>query len=463
MDTINSDDFMLQSETAKVLYNQYAKKYPIVDYHSHVIPQEIFEDRRYDNLTQLWLGGDHYKWRLMRAAGISEDLITGKATDIDKFKAFAEVVGLSIGNPIYHWCFLELKRYFDIDIPLSGKTWKEIWDITEKKLNSGEVTARSIIRDSNVELLCTTDDPADDLKWHIKINEDKTFDTKVLPTFRPDNAVDIQKKSFKDYIDTLSKVSNTEIRDLDSLKKALSARMDFFAHTGCCLADHGTEFIYFEKGSREEIDQIIAKALEGKELTDQEIAKYKTELFIFCAEEYKKRSWTMQLHFGCIRDTNSRMFEYYGPNVGCDAISGGKDYIRPLSRYFDYLTYNNIMPDIIVYSLDPEDNTALDTLIGCFRKVRHGAAWWFNDQHRGMEDMLTRLASQTYFPSFPGMLTDSRCFLSYTRHEYFRRILCNLMGDYVEKNMFPKDFDILSQILERVCYKNSADIFKANK
>ena len=460
METINTDDFMLQSETAKVLYNQYAKKYPIVDYHSHVIPQEIFEDRRYDNITQLWLGGDHYKWRLMRAAGINEDLITGNAPDIDKFKAFAEVVGLSIGNPICHWCCLELKRYFDIDTPLSGKTWKEIWDITEKKLKSGEVTARSIIRDSNVELLCTTDDPADDLNCHIKINEDKTFDTVVLPTFRPDNAVDIQKDTFKDYIDKLSKVSNIEIKDLDSMKKALSARMDFFEQTGCRLADHGTEFIYFEQGSKEEIDQIISKALNGQKLTDPEIAKYKTELFIFCAEEYSKRKWTMQLHFGCIRDTNRKMFEYYGPNVGCDAISGGKDYIRPLSRYFDHLTYNDIMPDIIVYSLDPEDNVALDTLIGCFTKVRHGAAWWFNDQHRGMEDHLTKLAAQTYFPSFPGMLTDSRCFLSYTRHEYFRRILCNLMGDYVEKNMFPKDFEALSAILEKVCYLNAAKLFK---
>jgi glucuronate isomerase len=460
-----NDNFLLENNTALALYNEYAKVLPIVDYHCHIESSEIAHDKNFKNITELWLGGDHYKWRLMRAAGIDESFITGDASDKEKFMMWAKAVESAFGNPLYHWTNLELARYFDINEPLTSLNAESVWEKTNAMLSSGELSARNIMRKSNVELICTTDDPCDSLVYHEQIKA-SGFESKVLPAFRPDNIVDIEKDSFCSYVDKLEEVSGIKINSVEDLKNALLTRLDHFEAHGCKLSDHGSEYIWFGEGLSVTSDEVFAKKMTSPDtkLTKEELTAYKTDLMLFFAREYAKRGWTMQLHFGCKRNVNSVMLGKVGINCGCDIITGAFDFVTPLTGYMDKLNSEGLLPRMIIYSLNPVDNTVIDTLCGAYNdgsipgKISHGAAWWFNDNLLGMEEQLKSLCAQSPLPCFMGMLTDSRCFLSYTRHEYFRRIFCNYLGTEVERGRFPDDKRILKDIIERVCYKNARDM-----
>lgn len=465
MKSFLDDSFLLENDTAIELYNEFAKDLPIVDYHCHIESKEIAEDKHFENLTELWLKGDHYKWRLMRASGIDERFITGDASDKEKFTMWAKAVESAFGNPLYHWTNLELARYFNISEPFTSKNADEIWDRANELLSSGKLTARSIMTSSRVEAICTTDDPCDSLIYHEQIKE-SGFGPKVFPAFRPDNIVDIDKGSFNSYVLKLEAVSGIKIDSVETLKKALTSRLDHFASHDCVISDHGTEYISYIKDPEISSDDVFKKKITSNDaaLTNEEITSYKTDLMLFFAREYAKRGWTMQLHFGCKRNVNSRMLDKAGINCGCDTVTGANDFLTPLSGFMDQLNSEGLLPRMIIYSLNPEDNTAIDTLCGCFNdgsvpgKIQHGAAWWFNDNLAGMEEQLRSLCSQSPLPCFVGMLTDSRCFLSYTRHEYFRRIFCNFLGTEIERGRFPYDKRILKDIIERVCYKNSREM-----
>jgi glucuronate isomerase len=460
-----NDNFLLENNTALKLYNEFAKDLPIVDYHCHIESSEIACDKNFKNITELWLGGDHYKWRLMRAAGIEERFITGDASDKEKFLMWAKAVESAFGNPLYHWTCLELARYFGIDEPLTTLNAESVWEKANAMLSSGALSAKSIMKKSGVELICTTDDPCDSLVYHEQI-KDSGFETAVLPAFRPDNVVDIEKESFCSYVGKLEDASGMKIASVEDLKKALISRLDHFEAHGCRLSDHGTEYIWFSEDPAVASEDVFAKKMASPDakLTTAELAAYKTDLMLFFAREYAKRGWTMQLHFGCKRNVNSVMLENVGINCGCDIITGSFDFVTPLTGYMDKLNSEGLLPRMIIYSLNPVDNTAIDTLCGAYNdgsipgKISHGAAWWFNDNLLGMEDHLKSLCAQSPLPCFMGMLTDSRCFLSYTRHEYFRRIFCNYLGTEVERGRFPSDMRILKDIIYRVCYKNARDM-----
>ena len=464
-----NDNFLLENNTALTLYNEYAKDLPIVDYHCHIESSEIAHDKNFKNITELWLGGDHYKWRLMRAAGIDERFITGDASDKEKFMMWAKAVESAFGNPLYHWTNLELARYFDINEPLTSLNAESIWEKTNAMLSSGELSARNIMRRSNVELICTTDDPCDSLIYHEQIKA-SGFESKVLPAFRPDNIVDIEKDSFCSYVAKLESASGMKISSVEDIKNALITRLDHFASLGCRLSDHGTEYIWFGEETGVTSNDVFAKKMSSPDvkLTQEELTSYKTDLMLFFAREYAKRGWTMQLHFGCQRNVNSVMLENVGINCGCDIITGAFDFVTPLTGYMDKLNSEGLLPRMIIYSLNPVDNTVIDTLCGAYNdgsipgKISHGAAWWFNDNLLGMEEQLKSLCAQSPLPCFMGMLTDSRCFLSYTRHEYFRRIFCNFLGTEVERGRFPDDMRILKDIVKRVCYKNAKDMLTSS-
>ena len=465
MKSLTGDNFLLENNTAVNLYNEYAKDLPIVDYHCHIESKEIAEDKVFENITELWLKGDHYKWRLMRASGIEEKYITGDASDKEKFMMWAKAVESAFGNPLYHWTNLELARYFGIDEPLTSLNAENVWNKTNEILQSGKLSARKIMSMSNVEAICTTDDPCDSLIYHEQI-KDSGFETRILPAFRPDNIVDIEKSSFNAYLARLEDVSGRKISSMDDLKEALTSRLDHFQSHGCTISDHGTEYILYGEDTGITADEVLAKKLASPDskLTDTELTAYKSCIMLFFAREYAKRGWTMQLHFGCKRNVNSVMLESAGINCGCDTITGSFDFVTPLTGFMDRLNSEGLLPRTIIYSLNPVDNTVIDTLCGCFNddsipgKIQHGAAWWFNDNLSGMEDHLRSLCNQSPLASFVGMLTDSRCFLSYTRHEYFRRIFCNYLGTEIERGRFPSDKRILKNIVEKVCYKNARDM-----
>ena len=469
MNNLINDNFLLDTDAARELYNEFAKDLPIVDYHCHIDAKEIAEDINFKNITELWLKGDHYKWRLMRASGIEEKYITGDASDKEKFMMWAKAIESAFGNPLYHWTCLELTRYFGIEEPLTTENAEEIWNKANEMLGSGELSARKIMVRSNVELICTTDDPCDSLIYHEQI-KDSGFECKVLPAFRPDNIVDIEKASFNSYLERLEKVSGKKISNMADLKAALTSRLDHFESHGCVLSDHGTEFIWYGENLNVTPDDVFAKKLSDPniKLTDEELTAYKSDIMLFFAREYAKRNWTMQLHFGCKRNVNSVMLNSAGINCGCDTITGSFDFVTPLAGFMDRLNSEGLLPKMIIYSLNPSDNTVIDTLCGCYNdgkvrgKIQHGAAWWFNDNLAGMEEQLTSLCAQSPLPCFIGMLTDSRCFLSYTRHEYFRRIFCNYLGCAIERNRFPYDKRILKDIIERVCYKNALEMLTAD-
>lgn len=467
MKTSRYDTWMLSTPTARELFETYAKKLPVIDYHSHVDPREIAEDKRYQNLTELWLRSDHYKWRLMRAAGVEEHFITGEASDREKFDAWAGVLGRAVGNPLYDWSHLELKRYFGYEGALSEKTAEEVWNLTAAVLAGDKMTSRGLIARSGVELLCTTDDPVDSLPWHRKIKDDPEIEIRVIPTFRPDRFSDIEKPEFFEAIEELKTVCETKIQSLDDLERALKSRMDYFAEFGCRMSDHGMERAVYEPSAREAANRILRKrlAVMAGTLSEPDIQQYKTAMLQFFAREDEVRGWIMQLHFGCKRDINSAMYDKIGSNTGFDAIADG-GFVTATARFMDDLLRENKLPRMILYSLNPNDNAAIDQLIGCFQsdpvagRMQHGAAWWFNDHKRGIKEHLLSLASSGYLPAFIGMLTDSRCLLSYVRHEYFRRILCDVIGRMVEDGEFPDDRVVLGEIITDICHDNIGRVFE---
>ena len=451
---IINDNFFLNNKTAEKLYNDFAKDLPIIDYHCHLVPKMIADDYRFTDAYDLFLGGDHYKWRQMRSFGISEDYITGDKDRYEKWLGFCRVMPYLIGNPLYHWTALELKRYFDIDKPLNEKNAKEIWDKCNECLKKPEFSAKNLILRSNVEVICTTDDPADDLKYHKQL-KDEGFKTKVLPTFRPDKLVNIEKPEFLPYL---------KANGIDSYSKAcefLVSRIEYFNENGCRLSDHALEYVPYALGDAE---AVFNKKIKGENLTDNEIDSFKTAMLYICAKEYTKYNWAMQLHIGALRNNNTAMFEKLGADTGFDSIND-LCIAEKLASFMNYLNTDGILPKTILYTLNPKDNYVLGTMLGNFQqgpvasKIQFGSGWWFNDNASGMTAQMDALANLGILGKFVGMLTDSRSFVSYPRHEYFRRILCNMLGEWVEKGLYPKDYEALKNIVEGICYFNAKEYF----
>lgn len=460
------EDFLLDTDTAKKLYKNDAdmKKIPVLDYHCHIDPKEIWEDRQFDNIAQIWLGGDHYKWRQMRTNGVEEKYITGDAADRDKFQKWAETLPKLIGNPLYHWSHLELRYYFCYQGSLNKDTAEEVWNLCNEKLHSREYSVRNLIRKSNVRLICTTDDPVDSLEYHRKLRADDSFDVQVLPAWRPDRAMNIEKPDFADYIKTLADVSGVAITDFASLKKALGNRLDHFAANGCRISDHGLEYVMYAPAEENVVDAILKKALAGERTTTEEQLQYKTAFMLAMARQYAKRGWVMQLHYGCKRDNNALMYKKLGPDAGYDCINNYTPSTQ-LADFLNALSATDEVPKTIIYSLDPNDDAAIGTIIGCFQgggiknKLQQGSAWWFNDHYTGMLNQMRSFANLSCLGNFVGMLTDSRSFLSYTRHDYFRRIVCRLIGAWVENGEYPDDEKLLSEIVRGICFNNAITYF----
>jgi glucuronate isomerase len=458
------ENFLLSNDTAINLYNNFAKDMPIIDYHCHLNPKEIFENKQFKNITEAWLYGDHYKWRVMRAYGIEEKYITGYASDYEKFIAWAKVLPMTIGNPLYHWTHLELQRFFGVYEVLNEKTAPAIWEKVNKLLAKEEFRALGLIEKSKVKVICTTDDPIDSLEYHIKLRESKDFNVKVLPTFRPDKAVNIEKSDFIQWIEKLGQVSDKKISNYSEFLEALENRAKFYNSVGCKVSDHGLDYMPYRECSMEEASKIFHKALNGKTISLEEIEKYKTFTLKFFGTIYSKLGWVMQLHTNVVRNSNTRMFKTIGPDTGFDSIN---DYevSNQLSRFLNSLDVDNSLPKTILYTLNPKDNYVLATTMGCFQgegvkgKIQLGSAWWFLDNKDGMIEQMKTLANVGLLSCFVGMLTDSRSFLSYTRHEYFRRILCNLLGEWVEDGEVPEDMEHLGAIVKDICYFNSKEYF----
>ncbi len=458
-----NENFLLSNEVSQKLFHQYAENMPIIDYHCHINPQEIAQNRRFDNITQLWLGGDHYKWRQMRSNGVAEEFITGDADDLSKFIKWAQTLEKALGNPLYHWSHLELKRYFGFDGHLCSKNAKEVYDLCNKKLlNMGVI---DIIKMSNVEVIGTTDDPVDDLHWHKTIEENDRIDVKVVPTFRPDKAMNIELSDFCDYIITLEEVSKIKITGFCELMSAIISRMDYFEKHGCRASDHALNYIMYSPVDKAEIERIFSDKMNGITPTPHEVECFKTAFMTAVAAQYQKRGWAMQLHYGCKRNNNTDMLKRLGPDAGFDCI----DNYSPSSKmadFFNHLKTNDALPKTIIYSLNPNDDAAIGSVIGCFQdnseirgKIQHGSAWWFNDHKAGMINQLTSLANLGLLGNFIGMLTDSRSFLSYTRHEYFRRILCELIGSWACNGEIPQDYELLEKIIKDISYLNAKEYF----
>lgn len=457
-------DFLLSTDTAKELYHGVAANVPILDYHCHINPQEIAEDRKFENITQVWLGGDHYKWRQMRSNGVDEYYITGDAPDREKFQKWAETLEKAIGNPLFHWSHLELQRYFGYTGILNSETAEEVWNLCNAKLQEDSMSVRNLIKQSGVTLICTTDDPADDLNWHKVIAADDTFDVKVLPAWRPDKAMNLEKPDYADYLKKLGEAAQMEIKTFADLKEALKKRLAFFESMGCCASDHALEYVMYVPASDEELEAIFAKRVNGEAITREEELKFKTAFMLFVGREYARMGWAMQLHYGCKRDNNVTMYNKLGPDTGYDCINN----YAPSSQTADFLNAlisTNELPKTIIYSLNPNDDEAIGTILGCFQnsdavgKIQQGSAWWFNDNKTGMIKQMTSLANLGLLGNFIGMLTDSRSFLSYSRHEYFRRILCDLIGTWVENGEYPKDMKNLEKIVKGISYNNAVRYF----
>ena len=446
-----NDNFMLKTETARKLYAA-VKDLPIIDYHCHLSPKMIAENYKFRNAFDLFLGGDHYKWRQMRTNGVDEEYITGGADEYEKFKAFARTVPYLIGNPLYHWTHLELKRYFDIDETLNEESCERIWNRVNECLAKDEYSAQNLIKRSNVAIICTTDDPLDTLEYHEQL---KNFETKILPTFRPDKAVEIGKETFIPYIE------QTGVKTYNELVDWMRARIQYFHNHGCRLSDHALEYVPFGIGDAE---AAFNKRMAGETLTNEEIDAFKTAMLTVCAEEYTRLGWAMQLHIGALRNNNRRMYEKLGADVGFDSIND-LCIAENLSKFMDSLEYRDVLPKTILYTLNPKDNYVLGTMLGNFQKapvagkIQFGSGWWFNDQRDGMENQMQSLANLGMLARFVGMLTDSRSFVSYPRHEYFRRILCNLIGKWVEDGEYPADMETLAEIVSGICYHNALRYF----
>ena len=437
---------------------------PIIDYHCHIDPKEIYEDKRFRNITELWLGGDHYKWRLMRSNGVEERYITGDAPDREKFQKFAETLPRAIGNPMYHWCHLELKNYFGYEGILNGDTAQIVWDLTKEKLQTDpSLSARGLILKSNVIMIGTTDDPTSSLEWHEKLRNEG-FSVNVCPSFRPDPALNIHKAGFTEYLEKLSDTVGYPLTTVSDVKKALSDRISYFDSLGCKASDHGLDYVMFREASNETLNEILTKALRGDVITKTECECYQTAILLHCAAEYRQRGWVMQIHFSCMRNPNSHRFATLGPDTGFDSMAV-TDSCSALYKLMDALEIENALPKTILYSLNPADNQWIDTLIGAFQgegikgKIQHGSAWWFNDHKVGMEDQMISLANLGILGNFIGMLTDSRSFLSYARHEYFRRILCNLIGTWIENGEYPADLAYAGSLVADICTNNAKTYF----
>ena len=461
------DDFLLETEAAKELYHTYAKELPIIDYHCHLDPKEIAQDRQFDNLGQIWLEGDHYKWRALRTNGVDENYITGKETsDWEKFEKWANTVPHTMRNPLYHWTHLELKTAFGVTKLLNGNTAKEIYDQCTAMLRTPEYSARGLMKKYKVEVVCTTDDPIDSLEYHLALKEEG-FDIKVLPTWRPDKAMGIETgEDYIKYIAKLSSASEIEINSFQTLIKALRVRHDFFASVGCKLSDHGMEKFYAEDYTNEEIDQIFKKALAGTELAEAEIDKFKSAMLYEGGIMDWEKGWTQQFHYGVIRNNNKRLFNKLGPDTGFDSISD-PNVANSLNKFLSNLDKDNKLTKTIIYNLNPRDNDMIASTIGNFQdgtiagKIQFGSGWWFLDQKTGMEAQMTSLSNLGLISKFVGMLTDSRSFLSYPRHEYFRRTLCNMLGNDIEKGHLPKsEIEFIGQMVQNICYYNAKNFFQ---
>ena len=467
-------DFLLETETAKHLFHDYAEPLPLADYHCHLNPREIWEDRRFNNLTEVWLGGqspdgsyagDHYKWRVMRSAGIDEEYVTGNKPAYERYLKFVEALELAIGNPMYHWCHLELQRFFDVYEPLTLESAPRIWEKCNDMLqNDPNMTARGLIRKANVALIGTTDDPIDDLAWHEKIAADETIEFKVCPSFRPDKAVAIHKADFVGYIPKLAAAVGKELTSAQDVCDALVERIEYFHARGCRASDHGLDYVPFRQCSMEEANAAFRKAMAGEALTAEEADGYQTTILVALGKAYHRLGIAMQIHYSTLRNTNTRMFNRIGPDAGFDAMAQNTCGVN-VFQLLNELDSTCQCPKTIVYSLNPADNEQLGTLIGCFQdssipgKIQHGSAWWFNDNKTGMQDQMTSLGNLGLLGHFVGMLTDSRSFLSYPRHEYFRRILCNLVGKWVENGEYPNNEASLKKIIEGISFRNAARYF----
>lgn len=456
-------DFLLQTDTAKTLYHEAAEKMPIFDYHNHLNPQEILEDRQMENLTRVWLGGDHYKWRAMRAMGFSEDLITGNADDYDKYLAFAETIENAIGNPLYHWTHLELQRYFGITTPLSRAAAKEIWDEANAKLQTKEFTVRNLILNQHVSHLCTTDDPADDLHCHLALQKED-FACRVLPSFRPDRAVHLEKPDFPEYVEKLATAAGRTIASAEDMVRALSCRLDFFLSAGCVVSDHSLEGCFYVPCTAAEANAVFKNRMNGGALTEKELGMYKGFLLTNLGRLYHKHNIAMQLHIKALRNNSKRMFRALGADTGFDSMNDFA-FAPMLGAFLNDMDEDDALPKTVLYSLNPGDNPMLASMAGNFAapgirsKVQFGTAWWFNDHKYGMKSQLATLSSIGMLSTFIGMLTDSRSFLSFPRHEYFRRILCNQIGNRVENGEYPANLEFLKEMVENISYNNAVSYF----
>jgi len=455
-------DFMLTNDTAVKLYHDYAADMPIFDYHCHLIPQMMYEDKPFENITQIFLGGDHYKWRYMRSNGIDEEYITGSASDYDKFKAFCSCLQYAIGNPLYHWTHLELKRYFGVEEVVTAENCDIIWEKCNKVIKETQMSPAKLINGSNVAVIGTTDDPIDTLEWHKKIAEKGHINAKVYPSFRPDFAINIDKDTFVPYVGKLAAVCGKEIKSFDDLISALYERIEYFHSFGCRISDHALDGAPYSMVY--DAAEVFKFAMNGETLTQEEVDSYKCAVLVALGKKYKELKWTMQFHIGALRNNNSRMFAKMGADTGFDSIA---DYsiAATLSALLNEMEKNDNLPKTILYTLNPKDNYVLATMLGNFQsseapgKIQFGSGWWFNDQRDGMVEQMKALANLGALNKFVGMLTDSRSFLSYTRHEYFRRIMCNLIGEWVENGEFPQDYDTLGKIVKDICFDNAKRYF----
>lgn len=459
------DNFVLQTKTAQILFHEYAKGMPIIDYHCHLSPREIADDKKFDNLTQIWLYGDHYKWRAMRTNGVDEKYCTGKVSDWEKFEKWAETVPHTIRNPLYHWTHLELKTAFGIEKILNPKSAREVFEEASAKLKTDEFSTRNLMRKYKVEVVCTTDDPVDSLEHHMKIRKDG-FEIRVLPAWRPDKAMAVENpQKYNEYVDQLSKVADKQISTFSDLMDALEKRHAFFHQSGCRLSDHGLETMYAEDYSDKETEAIFSKIRAGKGLDASEISRFKSAMLYHLGIMDHKRGWVQQYHLGALRNNNTRLFKQLGPDTGFDSI-GDWNMAIPMSRLLDRLDSTNQLAKTIIYNLNPRDNDLIATMIGNFQdgsvagKMQYGSGWWFLDQKNGMENQMNALSNLGLLSRFVGMLTDSRSFLSYPRHEYFRRIMCNLLGNDVENGEIPNDMELLGQMVQNISYYNARNYFK---
>lgn len=461
--TFITDDFLLNNKYARELYHNYAKQMPIIDYHCHLSPKDIAEDRIFKNISEVWIHGDHYKWRAMRTFGIDEKHITGNSDDKEKFKKWAETVPFTLRNPLFHWTHLELQRYFELDELLSPENAEEIYKKASDKLNTQEYSCQNLLKKMNVEVVCTTEDPIDNLEYHqIHAKSDSTI--KMSTSFRPDKSILIEDNSYNEYINSLEKVSGITIDSYQELQKALKSRIQYFDDNGCRLSDHGLSYISFVPFTEKEVAAIFQKRKENKDLSLLEVEKFKSAISLFLAETYHEFGWVQQLHLGALRNNNQRMLEKLGPDTGWDSIA---DYSQAesLSNFLNTLDSKNKLTKTILYNLNPADNEVLATMIGNFNdgtvkgKVQFGSGWWFLDQKDGITKQINALSNMGLISTFIGMLTDSRSFLSYPRHEYFRRILCNIFGEEMENGELPKDTKWVGKIIQDISYNNAKEYF----